>query len=63
MRVRRERQRLVEAIITQASGACGSAGKCVSPAAIDRLERYERRAETRRNRALVELVRPAELTS
>jgi hypothetical protein len=56
MRVRRERARLTEAVIAQASGVCGSGRKETTPAAIGRLGRYERRAETRRNRALVQLV-------
>jgi hypothetical protein len=63
LRVRRERQRLIEAVITHVSGVYVGRGKHVSPAAIDRLERYERRAESRRNKALAQLVRPAELTS
>ena len=64
MRVREVRQRLIEDVITQASGA-RAGEKEVNPAAIDRLERYERRAETRRNNALARLVRrlQAEATS
>jgi hypothetical protein len=48
--------------VTQASGTSGSGASGdgnVNPAAIGRLERYERRAETRRNKALAQLVRPA----
>jgi hypothetical protein len=60
MRARRERQRLIEAVMTQASGACGSGSgsgrKETSAAAIDRLERYQRRAECLRNKALARLV-------
>jgi hypothetical protein len=58
IRVRRERQRLIEAVMTQASDPCasGSGSSKASPAAIDRLERYERRAESLRNKALARLV-------
>jgi hypothetical protein len=55
IRVRRVRQQLFEAVMRQTPGMRGCE-RDVSIAAIGRLERYERLAETRRNKALAQLV-------
>ena len=52
MRIRQERQRLLEVLISTALAPGRERAKVVSPDAIGRLDRYERRAESRRKKSL-----------
>jgi hypothetical protein len=52
MRIRHERQRLVEVLISTARASGRQRANVVSPDAIGRLDRYERRAESRRKKWL-----------
>jgi hypothetical protein len=52
MRVRDERAIFLELLISAASARAGRRAKKVSAGALNRLDRYERRAASRRNKAL-----------
>lgn len=59
--IRHRRQKLLDALMTAMAAGDASAAKEMTAASIGRLDRYARRAETRRRTALVRLARRCRL--